>query len=1635
MPTVQEQKINPDISPPEVRSDYLLLLFGTDPKDVQVKQLWYRGDAKSPDEIFKKGFIARGTNLDVLSHVNPIGEQWFYDSAYVATSTSKNIAKQFPKDSLQAFLYEINAQRHGVDVSSSIHQAMNEKRMNTEDAKIYLQEKEMAVPHKIKPSDIKGAWQVEVKLNEEFNCMESELFIRSLKDEYIPNPRYANAIAARILNTAKVTGHGLTGIGAILDGMSLFDSYELSKKMNDFDPFFQEGARILGGWSGAWALGTKFAARGGMIGGRTFGPIGAAVGTVGTGIIGGVLGYQGGGTLAAKSYKHAKIKDAKAVESKEGVQYMRSSDQSYMFKMKANMNEAKMCPMPTEAMRVNQPLAVINKDEKSCPADEPQTSLLDSNYFDELYKKMGKNQAATVHELEQVKHLLFAYGVNQIEFNQEVLRELAPITSYINQQMEHTKRVQALEENLAILRGVHDAFGVIGHIAKRNGEMEIMKAAVFGQHTVGMVTNIGKITGSFGFLAVKGPAMLEPTSALIMAGFSLYDLLSSDDEEENNQGRAIQEQIQKFCEYVGLRFDRMEDLLTSGFTHLSKQIKNVYESIMIAVHYAHLDMDIKIQEIKTELNALSSDTVNFNLAHFTQALNEIEDLAQEEEKFVGTELNATLKKLKSYLLTTARSWPFTFTPSAAVERKPTEIAFNSENVQNRLGNKDLFNRLGYLYEYRNHLLGKNVKKGTMVANPYIWLRSMYSYLRLIRQNSASNDFPQLLQLMKDSLMKPAKTDMKFFQDVRSAEFIQKLFSNLETRYKNVIDYVRKAFEQKKLNTNVLMDEKLKEYEDALPKNRDFGGDLTPMLQDMQSKGCKASPEFYYAEAQGWGDVRIIIPNIQSRLPIPFALSYVDNNGKPHDTLANWEKRIQIFSIKSTFQARPRGLAEDTQIRAIFPYMSVYINTKPTSLTCEVLQFEDYRKQLRARIEDELVLQPRKELARNLIDHTHPEGKKYNELIDLLNTDYLTLQAFLSISGLDLKSSEAKTTLAIGNENLSLENPFYSNMPAKAALQAVANHGQLTSLNFFFEDKLSLNFVAYQNALITQAKAAAENKNFISSNAIELQLKNAINLFKNIKELIHASQKFSEKQQAVPKTPLPKKDAPHKKEPMTPSIESSEEKSCDLQQIVKLATEEEKSQLDAALRCSDHRARNMLVIQLVKAGVYHSDDPQEVIRIVKGYLDYYKDNSLQKNYENLLMLSSNHQGQTKTKKAEKEHQPQTNSASRASVAWFSPISTLASWAMASSNALGVNNVLTGLWSSVSNVVGYTAGNNPPLKEPSHPVETKMAAKPSLSVLTYAQLSVPVVNKLCKTHGLFGHKPLDSHVAFRQEGQYTQQLQMIADSIAILRQHPILCQRIEYFNAQKLFEKAKNIFKNVFRDAVDPAHEVTQSESVEVIRSITMAIDAINIPEALYKKLYYDNKLNKKLIELHAENDKAVQSLCELEKRDKESIANLKNQQQSIGKKWDLNLTLEVENALEKKWNQLNKEIITLQKEQEMKEPTRMALRYLLNKIDKCFKEGDLFKEVFFIKNIVLLVKNGLNELTKSQDFSKNSVLVHILNVANKLMSSEDVLKSGEPAHQSIGFFALKDNKSNIIIANTNSESVALNNVPTDRLIAN
>jgi RHS repeat-associated protein len=104
----------------------------------------FRGDGRSPDEIFEQGFQPLGTNQDLLKYT-----QQNEPSVFVSTSKSPNVAREFVNMQGDGFVYTIRGQTEGIDVNAVLGAKSP-----------FPYELEIAVPGGVKPIDIMGARQV-----------------------------------------------------------------------------------------------------------------------------------------------------------------------------------------------------------------------------------------------------------------------------------------------------------------------------------------------------------------------------------------------------------------------------------------------------------------------------------------------------------------------------------------------------------------------------------------------------------------------------------------------------------------------------------------------------------------------------------------------------------------------------------------------------------------------------------------------------------------------------------------------------------------------------------------------------------------------------------------------------------------------------------------------------------------------------------------------------------------------------------------------------------------------------------------------------------------------------------------------------------------------------------------------------------------------------------------------------------------------------------------------------------------------------------------------------------------------------------------------------------------------------------
>ena len=105
----------------------------------------FRGDGRTPEEIFGQGFTATGTNLSVINHTTSNS-----NSGLISTSTSPNVAREFADMQVGGYVYTIRIPTGSVNVN----QALGAKSP-------YPAELEVVVPGKIDAANIVGARQVD----------------------------------------------------------------------------------------------------------------------------------------------------------------------------------------------------------------------------------------------------------------------------------------------------------------------------------------------------------------------------------------------------------------------------------------------------------------------------------------------------------------------------------------------------------------------------------------------------------------------------------------------------------------------------------------------------------------------------------------------------------------------------------------------------------------------------------------------------------------------------------------------------------------------------------------------------------------------------------------------------------------------------------------------------------------------------------------------------------------------------------------------------------------------------------------------------------------------------------------------------------------------------------------------------------------------------------------------------------------------------------------------------------------------------------------------------------------------------------------------------------------------------------
>lgn len=248
----------------------------------------YRGTGSGPEARHSTGFHARGKDLDLSRHVIPPKNlyQWHKDSAYVSTTISKDVAAQFATmhGRTVGFVYEIDFQPSALDVTGVILKGHAEGKLTAEGAVTWLGEKERAVPFKIAPEHIRGAWTVtKVPATDVFEPAELEF------GSFIRNPGYVPSTFARVVDATKILGRGAAAVGAVVDGLHLYDLYSEGKASDDYGLFFKGATTVATKWAAAAYAGSEIGAAAATAA-APFGPYAS----LGAGVAGGLVGATAG---------------------------------------------------------------------------------------------------------------------------------------------------------------------------------------------------------------------------------------------------------------------------------------------------------------------------------------------------------------------------------------------------------------------------------------------------------------------------------------------------------------------------------------------------------------------------------------------------------------------------------------------------------------------------------------------------------------------------------------------------------------------------------------------------------------------------------------------------------------------------------------------------------------------------------------------------------------------------------------------------------------------------------------------------------------------------------------------------------------------------------------------------------------------------------------------------------------------------------------------------------------------------------------------------------------------------------------------------------------------------------------------
>ena len=278
--------------------------FGQMPKSEAFQEVWYHGDTLPPEFVFNHGLKAPGTSVDIYQHAFPTKGYTFKESGFINTHLTIDAAQNYPTRHINNFIYQVKPQKNAYDITHFLPKWVTQGWIDAEVALLHMNEFEMAVPGKIKGTDITGAWPIETRVNldPEFEGTVFEELFTSTRGKFIPNNTLAAKAPYWISKGTYYAGRAFSLVATANDGYNLGQSIGKSLERRDPSPFLKETFRIASAWSGA-AIGGAIGTGTGLFVGSPGGPALSATTSFVFGVSGAGLGYEYGSHLSEEAYK------------------------------------------------------------------------------------------------------------------------------------------------------------------------------------------------------------------------------------------------------------------------------------------------------------------------------------------------------------------------------------------------------------------------------------------------------------------------------------------------------------------------------------------------------------------------------------------------------------------------------------------------------------------------------------------------------------------------------------------------------------------------------------------------------------------------------------------------------------------------------------------------------------------------------------------------------------------------------------------------------------------------------------------------------------------------------------------------------------------------------------------------------------------------------------------------------------------------------------------------------------------------------------------------------------------------------------------------------------------------------------